>query len=523
LHDGADATRHSPKTPDAPLRADEACVTVIGAPVGPAPSRPASRKAVDVRFVVLAAAVVLVHASGVEQLRDPLMLVASAGVTLRVAVMLARGRLAVPRPWWWVTAGLAHLTANNAVWFVQVDLGGAETATGPVPLLALPLGYLCLLVGSVVLIVPAARRDFGGVLDAALVAVGGAIVLWTLWLFPALESRDVPTTARVYDLAVVLVVSGITGAVIRAIASARAARASLTYVLVAVLCTLAGNAVGVVTADPVTGRTPGWLGILWVVGYLALGSAAAHPSSAALAAPGRPWEGRLTTRRLVYLGLALAANPLVAAARELTGGEADWLLLSLGSLVLVPLVLLRVWQLARLHADAERRLAHLADHDPLTGLPNRRALEHHLERLVGRVGAGAAPGAVVVFVDLDDFKTVNDTYGHRVGDALLAEVGARLRRCARDDGRDLVARFAGDEFVLVLEGGSHLARAAAERVEAALGGTVDVGGHTLRVGGSVGVAHLPGGATATAEDLLCAADARMYEHKDERRAARSAG
>lgn len=494
-------------------------MTLIGAPAGPTPPRAASPSAVDVRFVLLAAAVVLVHAAGVEPLRDPLMLVASAGVTLRVSVMLLRRQLAVPRPWWWVAAGLALLTANNAVWFVQVDLGGAQTATGPVPLLALPLGYVCLLVGSVVLIVPTARRDFGGVLDAALIAVGGAIVLWTLWLFPALEAREVSTAVRAYDLLVILVVSGITGAVIRAIASARAARTSLAYVLVAVLCTLAGNAAGVVTADP-TGRTAEWLGILWVLGYIALGSAAAHPSSAALATPGRPWEGRLTTRRLVYLGLALAVNPLVAAGRELAGGEADWLLLSLGSLVLVPLVLLRVWQLARLHADAERRLAHLADHDPLTGLPNRRALERHLERLVGRVGTGVAPGAVVVFVDLDDFKTVNDTHGHGVGDALLAEVGARLRRCVRDDGRDLVARFAGDEFVLVLEGEPDgLAATAADRVRTALSGTVGVDGRTLGLGGSVGVATLDRGATETADGLLRAADARMYERKRERRAA----
>jgi diguanylate cyclase (GGDEF)-like protein len=479
---------------------------------------------VNARFAALAGAIALVHAAGVDVLREPLLLAASAGVTLRVAVMLLRHRIAAPRPWWWVAAGLALLTVNNTVWFVQVDLGGAETATGLVPLLARPLGYVCLLVGSVVLIVPTARRDFGGVLDAALVAVGGAIVLWTLWLFPALEAREVPTAVRAYELVVVLVVSGITGAVVRALASARAARASLGYVLVAVLCTLGGNAAAVVTVDPATGRTPHWLGILWAVGYLALGSAAAHPSSAALATPGRPWEGRLTTRRLVYLGLALAANPLVAAGRELTGGDADWLLLSLGSLVLVPLVLLRVCQLARLHADAERRLAHLADHDPLTGLPNRRALERHLEHLVGRVTAATAPGAVVVFVDLDDFKTVNDTHGHRVGDALLAEVATRLRRCVRDDGRDLVARFAGDEFVLVVEGDpDQVAGTVAARVEQALSGTVPVADRTLPLGGSVGVATLARGAAAAAEDLLCAADARMYERKGERRATRTTG
>ncbi|EYR64104.1 hypothetical protein N866_15755 [Actinotalea ferrariae CF5-4] len=500
-------------------------MTTSGAPTpaGAAPRPAASRLGVDLRFLALSLAVVLVHAAGLEPIRDSLMLLTSAGVTVRVVAMLVRRQLAVPRPWWWVAAGVGLLTVNNAVWFVQVDLGGAATASGFVPLLALPLGYVCLLVGSVALIVPTARRDFGGVLDAALIAVGGAIVLWTLWLYPALEARDVAIGVRAYDLIVILVVSGITGAVVRAIASAREARASLSYILVAVLCTLAGNAAAVVTTDPVTGTTPAWLGVLWVVGYIALAAAAAHPSSAALAAPGRPWEGRLTTRRLVYLGLALAANPLVAAARELSGGEADWLLLSLGSLVLVPLVLLRVWQLARLHADAERRLAHLADHDPLTGLPNRRALERHLDRLGERVALAEAPGAVVVFVDLDDFKTVNDTHGHAVGDGLLAEVAARLRACARSDGKDLVARFAGDEFVLVLEGEPDgLAATAVRRVHEAFGAPVRVGPHVLPVGGSVGVATVARGEQTCTEDLLGAADAGMYERKRLRRAARCA-
>lgn len=94
------------------------------------------------------------------------------------------------------------------------------------------------------------------------------------------------------------------------------------------------------------------------------------------------------------------------------------------------------------------RLRFLVLHDPVTGLPNRTALDQHLSRLAGRNVRGAGQAAVGV-IDLDDFKLVNDTFGHEAGDALLTEFGRRLRGKLR--GTDFLARLGGDEFVLVIE------------------------------------------------------------------------
>ena len=96
--------------------------------------------------------------------------------------------------------------------------------------------------------------------------------------------------------------------------------------------------------------------------------------------------------------------------------------------------------------EAELRLAHLALHDPLTGLPNRRALAEALERAIARSQRTGLPLAVLA-LDLDGFKAINDRHGHPAGDATLLEVADRLRRTIRRS--DLVARLGGDEFAVI--------------------------------------------------------------------------
>ena len=159
-------------------------------------------------------------------------------------------------------------------------------------------------------------------------------------------------------------------------------------------------------------------------------------------------------------------------------------------------------------AEARDRLERLAYHDPLTGLPNRR---HFTERLRNRLGS---PGRLaVLFVDLDGFKSVNDSHGHAAGDALLQEVGRRLRAAA---GEALVARLGGDEFLLVGDGESGAALAA--RVSEELRRPYHVAGRRLDLGCSIGVALHPRDGT-TVDGLVRAADAAMYREKQAARAA----
>jgi diguanylate cyclase (GGDEF)-like protein/PAS domain S-box-containing protein len=156
----------------------------------------------------------------------------------------------------------------------------------------------------------------------------------------------------------------------------------------------------------------------------------------------------------------------------------------------------------------EEQLRHAALHDPLTGLPNRTMLDQVLGATVaGRRHDDAA--AALLFFDLDDFKGVNDTYGHTAGDEVLVEVATRLSRALRDD--DLLARFGGDEFVVLCRQvpDVDVARAVAERMRRQLSAPVVVGDHTLEVGVSVGVAMLDG-TEDRPHQLLRDADAAMY-------------
>jgi diguanylate cyclase (GGDEF)-like protein len=171
-------------------------------------------------------------------------------------------------------------------------------------------------------------------------------------------------------------------------------------------------------------------------------------------------------------------------------------------------------------AVAQARLEHLAYHDALTDLPNRLLFQEHLEQALARAQRGDLAVAVL-FVDLDDFKLVNDSHGHTTGDELLRVVASRLREAVR--ATDVVARLGGDEFlVLVADVDSDTAADAAERVaeniRAALRPPVVLPPGELYTAASIGAALYPADA-ASAEELLSKADIAMYRAKQAERVA----
>lgn len=166
-------------------------------------------------------------------------------------------------------------------------------------------------------------------------------------------------------------------------------------------------------------------------------------------------------------------------------------------------------------ADAEARLRYLVDHDPLTGLLNRRAYERILtEHLVQ--GERYGHEGAVLMLDLDEFKQVNDTLGHNAGDDLIVRVGRALAERLR--ATDTVARLGGDEFAILLPKGQ---RAEAEHVAASLLETIREErsargrkGRARPISASIGVAPLPGLQGITAEEALINADLAMYDAKE---------
>jgi diguanylate cyclase (GGDEF)-like protein/PAS domain S-box-containing protein len=159
----------------------------------------------------------------------------------------------------------------------------------------------------------------------------------------------------------------------------------------------------------------------------------------------------------------------------------------------------------------EEQLRHRAFHDPLTQLPNRALMSDRLQHALSREGRFEDQVAVL-FVDLDDFKTVNDTLGHAAGDELLVHVARRLRSCVRS--ADTPARLGGDEFGVLLEGvpGVDHAVAVAERILDAFGEPFSIAGLPVPLRASVGVA-VGVAQTISADELLRKADIAMYAAK----------
>ena len=157
-------------------------------------------------------------------------------------------------------------------------------------------------------------------------------------------------------------------------------------------------------------------------------------------------------------------------------------------------------------AREQARLAELALQDDLTGLPNRRYLNEYVEQHFG----DSADGFAAIFIDLDRFKAVNDTFGHDAGDEVLRIVAGRLKSASRAN--DIVVRLGGDEFVMVCrEVTPEVAHAIAGRLVAALSEPMIVEAHEVQVGASAGVALGPAGETL--DELLDVADAAMYRAK----------
>lgn len=244
------------------------------------------------------------------------------------------------------------------------------------------------------------------------------------------------------------------------------------------------------------------------------------PDAALAAAAGKPDRGVVGQNHFVATAVAGSAWRTVVVTSHSTllapydrAARSAWLIFAAFATTVLLIMLIGAGMVV-----SSGRVAHARLHDHLTGLPSRALLLQSTEAAIGQwrrhdTASRASSGAVAaLFLDLDGFKPVNDTYGHAAGDALLKTVAQRLVAATRPE--DFVSRFGGDEFLVLCRGlhSENDASAVADRIQTYLDEPFEVLGHTVRIGVSIGIATV-GEYADQAESLIQNADAALYQAK----------
>ncbi|HKP99076.1 MAG TPA: diguanylate cyclase, partial [Actinomycetes bacterium] len=377
-----------------------------------------------------------------------------------IAATLASIRLwrpARPRPFQLFAAG-------EAVGFVAGSLGSSAAVTragGSVAAAVLTMVAYLIGIGGYALLIQARSpgRDRASLIDATVISTGVGMLAWVFLASPYSVDASLPLVERILSMLYVVFDVLVLALVIRlTIGGGDRSRAYLlmTTGWLVLVAADAGRALLVLlgTYDPSSPVEAGWL-----VAYALWGAAVLDPSVATLTDPVPAPRSGLTQIRLVCLAAASLMAPAILAVQALRAERLDIPVIVAGCALLFLLVLVRMADLVReneatvrelrgtegvLRASLSERdalaaqLEHQAFHDSLTGLANRALFNDRVRHALARARRDSGCLAVL-FVDLDDFKMVNDSLGHGAGDRLLREVAARLRSCLRE--HDTVGRL----------------------------------------------------------------------------------
>ena len=427
--------------------------------------------------------------------RDTVVLLASLGAIPAVVVGLRRISPGRRRPWALLLAALAVISAAH----IPAPLSSAPA--GSVSRLLDAAGHLLGLAAALALVTQQGRNNLGRVVDTTIAALALSGLLWDVVLFPNLSSDYRTGVAKVALLLVVFALSGVLGALAQLVITRPFA--ALWPLATTIALALVADLIVAVTVDP---QLTTAAGMMLVGAYTAAGLFGLDPTAPQLVTPAPTRPDTLSFGRLVFLGLSVAIIPIVVGVRQLLGGNPDGLILVISSATIATLVIVRIGQLSAERDQAERALRHEASHDPLTGLPNRKAFAARLGDALER-----GEGCAILFCDLDGFKSVNDRYGHAQGDQLLIEASRRLRESVRTD--DVVSRFGGDEFVILFrETAPNEVQTINRRIIDALSRPFPMSGEFVTIGASTGTALAVG--DVDPEELIDRADHAMYAAKN---------
>lgn len=437
-------------------------------------------------------------------------------VALAAISLACRRRGLQPITGWMLLAAFPAATAvGNGIYFVNDSLRHVSPfpSFGDAAFLG---GYLLLAAGLLRLQhARTAQRDLPAVLDAAIITVGFGAASWVVFIAPLLHdpASSLPErlTALCYPVADVLVLA----VAARFFLSSRRWQAVFGW--------LAGTVVTMLVADTAfavlnllgkyhTGHPVDTLILAYNLGW---GAIALHPGAPQLTAPAPASVRRPGWWRLTALTSASLIAPLVLIVQVSRGDLRDVVVTAVASAVLFLLVVGRMAGLVNTLESvlAERRvleteLEHRAHHDDLTGLVNRGTFGERLQQNLQRRPDG---GTQVLYLDLDRFKTVNDSLGHAAGDKLLTVTADRLRDVLHP--QDLVARLGGDEFAVLLADITptrDMSGVCADVLEA-VSRPVPLQGLDLHVSVSIGAAQAHSGDNI--ENLMHRADTAMYAQK----------
>ena len=415
-------------------------------------------------------------------------------------------------PWLILTLGQLAWVVGDIIWTVY-QVNGED----PFPSIAdasYLLAYPLLAVG---LFIAIRRRvaggDRAGLLDGAILATGAVVVWWSFVLGPLVATSDPDPLSFAIGVAYPIGDLLLIGMALGLLMTPGAKSLSFAFLVANLGLVLVGDLVFNLQTIDGTYVDGGPLDAVWLAAYTAFAMSALHPSMAGVFDP-RPLSiALLGPIRYLLLGLAMLVGPALLVIHQESPSDLTWVVAA-ATAVLSVLVLTRLAGVVRhLDRDIKRRavleeqLSYQAFHDSLTNLANRRGFMDAVGKAIA-TGSGTA----VLFLDLDDFKHVNDEIGHDAGDALLAAVGHRILATIRPD--DLGCRIGGDEFAVLLPAsGPAQAEAVGKRLLTALSAQVPIEGRRLVVPASIGVAIAAPFEKPTVDELLRRADVAMYSAK----------